>query len=289
MFDCCLSNYKVLKTITDVIKELTDEVSIYVDEDGLKVRSMDSSRVCLIHLDLHVKGFESFRVDKDLVIGINLQNLAKILKFGESGDKCILKAQDKASTLQVLLEASNQVRLQRFELKLLEIEEDVGEIDDYDHTCIVKLSSRRFEKTLRDLSSVCDSVTVQVNENYINFFGNGDVGSASVMIRSQDVEDEENGAVIKCKEPMQDDFALKYLCIFSHATALSDTVTLKLTNGLPIEVSFGINPNTKDDEDEEDNTQTEQSNETNKGVLKFLLAPKLVETDTQMMDTQMMM
>jgi len=72
MFDCQLADYKVLKVITDVVKELTEEVSVYVDEDGMKVRSMDSSKVCLIHLDLKSHGFNSFRVDKDLVIGINL-------------------------------------------------------------------------------------------------------------------------------------------------------------------------------------------------------------------------
>eukprot|EP01025_Chloroclados_australasicus_P015614 TRINITY_DN1751_c0_g3_i2.p1 TRINITY_DN1751_c0_g3~~TRINITY_DN1751_c0_g3_i2.p1 ORF type:complete len:262 (-),score=30.42 TRINITY_DN1751_c0_g3_i2:438-1223(-) len=259
MFDCQLADYKILKVITDVVKELTSEVSVRVDEDGLAIQSMDSSRVCLIHLDLKTHGFDAFRVDKDLDIGINLTNLAKILKFGENGDLVCLKAEDNASTLQVLLQAKNQVRIQRFELKLQELEQDNIDIEDFDYSCVVQLSSKRFEKTLRDLSSVCDSVTISVNESFINFQGAGDVGSASVMIRSQG-DPQEDTAVINCQEPMQDEFALKYLCIFSHAAQLSDKVTLKLTSGLPIQVAFNINPHNKEqDQDmEEEDTQVKK-------------------------------
>eukprot|EP01023_Acetabularia_acetabulum_P048562 TRINITY_DN5140_c0_g1_i1.p1 TRINITY_DN5140_c0_g1~~TRINITY_DN5140_c0_g1_i1.p1 ORF type:complete len:294 (+),score=34.26 TRINITY_DN5140_c0_g1_i1:58-939(+) len=293
MFDCQIADYRKLKYITDVIKELTNEVSIDVEDHGLQIRSMDSSRVCLITLFLKSTGFTSFRVDKNLSIGINLSNLAKVLKFGQSGDRCSLKAEDNASTLQILLEAQTSVRLQRFELKLQELEPDVGEIQDYEYSTVVQLSSKVLEKTLRDLSSVCDSVVISVNESFISFQGSGDVGTASVMIRSQEIEAEDT-AVIDCKEPMQDEFALKYLCIFSHAAQLSDKVTLKLSSGLPIQVTFNINVQRDTEEEADTQAEDEDSKKAKKeagqnwGELRFVLAPKLQDTDQMMDDTQMM-
>eukprot|EP01024_Parvocaulis_polyphysoides_P031563 TRINITY_DN28474_c1_g4_i2.p1 TRINITY_DN28474_c1_g4~~TRINITY_DN28474_c1_g4_i2.p1 ORF type:complete len:480 (-),score=44.60 TRINITY_DN28474_c1_g4_i2:201-1547(-) len=45
MFDCQLADYKVLKVITDVVKELTEEVSVYVDEENLGDESVEEDAV----------------------------------------------------------------------------------------------------------------------------------------------------------------------------------------------------------------------------------------------------
>jgi hypothetical protein len=44
------------------------------------MQSMDSSHVCLVSFDLRDSGFSHFRCDMPLTLGINLENLAKILK-----------------------------------------------------------------------------------------------------------------------------------------------------------------------------------------------------------------
>ena len=39
---------------------------------GLNLQAMDTANVCLVHMDLSHEGFEPYRCDKNIVLGINL-------------------------------------------------------------------------------------------------------------------------------------------------------------------------------------------------------------------------
>lgn len=83
----------MLKKIVDVLKELVKECNFEVNSEGIKVQAMDSSHVCLVTFHLRADGFEegNYRCDKPGHLGINVDNLQKILKcageFFVSGQK----------------------------------------------------------------------------------------------------------------------------------------------------------------------------------------------------------
>lgn len=70
----------VLKKLVDAVKELCKEVNWDVSSSGIQMQSMDSSHVCLVSFDLRDSGFSHFRCDMPLTLGINLENMAKVLK-----------------------------------------------------------------------------------------------------------------------------------------------------------------------------------------------------------------
>jgi proliferating cell nuclear antigen len=70
----------LLKKVVDAIKELCTEVNWEVSSQGLSMQAMDSSHVCLVALTILKEGFQHYRCDRPLTLGINLANLAKILK-----------------------------------------------------------------------------------------------------------------------------------------------------------------------------------------------------------------
>jgi proliferating cell nuclear antigen len=53
---------------------------------------MDSSHVALVALTLSSEGFEKFRCDKPMTLGLNIGNLSKVMKLGENDDTITLKA-----------------------------------------------------------------------------------------------------------------------------------------------------------------------------------------------------
>ena len=40
---------------------------------GMSLQAMDSSHVCLVSVDLNAEGFEPYRCDRNLTLGINMK------------------------------------------------------------------------------------------------------------------------------------------------------------------------------------------------------------------------
>jgi proliferating cell nuclear antigen len=62
---------------------------------------MDSAHVSLVALKLNESGFESYRCDKAITLGINLVDFSKILKMALNDDTLTLRADEVNSYLQI--------------------------------------------------------------------------------------------------------------------------------------------------------------------------------------------
>jgi proliferating cell nuclear antigen len=51
---------------------------------------MDSSHVALVSLNLTQDGFERYRADTNMVLGVNIANLSKVMKLADNGDTITL-------------------------------------------------------------------------------------------------------------------------------------------------------------------------------------------------------
>ena len=51
---------------------------------------MDSSHVALVSLNLSVEGFTTFRADTNMVLGVSIQNLAKVMRLADNNDSITL-------------------------------------------------------------------------------------------------------------------------------------------------------------------------------------------------------
>ena len=78
--------------------------NIILSDSGLSLQAMDSSHVALVSLTLGQNGFESYRADRAMTLGVSITNLAKVLKLASNDDKIILRAEEEASSLQIIFE-----------------------------------------------------------------------------------------------------------------------------------------------------------------------------------------
>jgi proliferating cell nuclear antigen len=63
---------------------------------------MDSSHVALVNLNLNMDGFEKFRADRPLTLGISIAHLAKVLKLVNQNDSVTLKCEDEPTYLTII-------------------------------------------------------------------------------------------------------------------------------------------------------------------------------------------
>jgi len=86
MFEAILSEALLLKKIIDSIKDLVTDVNIDVTPAGMSLQAMDSSHVALVSLTLGQNGFEAYRADRPMTLGVSIANLSKVLKLAGNED-----------------------------------------------------------------------------------------------------------------------------------------------------------------------------------------------------------
>ena len=74
---------------------------------------MDSSHVSLCALKLRAAGFDHYRCDKNISLGVNTPNLSKILRCAGNDDLVTIKSEEETDTLNMMFESPNQVSTAR--------------------------------------------------------------------------------------------------------------------------------------------------------------------------------
>ena len=71
---------------------------------------MDNSHVALVAVQLEPGGFDKYRCDRPMPLGVNLGSLTKVLKCAKDDDRVTLKASDNADVLNLVYEARSKSR-----------------------------------------------------------------------------------------------------------------------------------------------------------------------------------
>ena len=107
---------------------------------------MDTSHVSLVSMTIRSDGFDHFRCDRPLSMGMNLGNMAKMLKCAGNEDIITMKAEDSCDTITFMFESPNQERISDFELKLMNIDSEQLGIPDEEYAATVKMPSSEFAR-----------------------------------------------------------------------------------------------------------------------------------------------
>lgn len=72
MFEARLIEAGKLKKVLEAIKDLLNEASFDCSDSGIQLQAMDNSHVALVSLLLKSDGFDRYRCDRNLTMGMNL-------------------------------------------------------------------------------------------------------------------------------------------------------------------------------------------------------------------------
>lgn len=128
---------------------------------------MDSSHVALVSLNLTVDGFEKFRADTNMVLGVSIANLAKVMKLADNNDSITLQADQDASHLKIIFENAKTERTTEFTLNLITIDSEHLAIPETEYQSVVSINSGEFSKICRELYSLSETVNVATTPDYV--------------------------------------------------------------------------------------------------------------------------
>jgi len=217
---------------------------------------MDNFHVVLVSMLLRADGFSPYRCDRNIALGINLNSLTKVLRCAQNEDMVTLKAEDSPDSLNLVFENTENDRISEYDIKLMDIDQEHLGIPETEYSASITLPAAEFQRICRDLNQLSESVAIEATKEGVKFACSGDIGNGSVTLRShQNIEKPELSTKIDLTEPVALTFSLKYLVNFCKASSLSPTVTLSLSNEVPLLVEYKM-----------DN-----------GYVRFYLAPKIDE------------
>lgn len=272
MFEARLLQGSVLKKILEAIKDLVNEANFDCSSTGIKLQAMDSNHVSLVALNLKSEGFEHFRADRKLALGINLGSMSKILKCSGNDDIITLKAEDSGDAVTFMFESPKQTRISHFSLKLMDIDSEHLGIPSTEYKCVVKMPSTEFQRIVKEIATMGDTCKISTSKDGVKFSVSGDLGTGSIVCKqtatdddNEEESDKDNDKItIKMEEEVSLRFALRYLNFFAKATSLSPYVSLKMSPDVPLVVEYDMG---------------------DMGTLRFYLAPK-IDDDEETGSTQ---
>ena len=100
---------------------------------------MDGSHVALVSLNLSMEGFEHYRADTAMVLGLNVNLLAKVMKLADPNDSITLMAEDMPTHLKLIFENTKQERTTEFTLNLISLDQEHLAIPETEYSSIVSI------------------------------------------------------------------------------------------------------------------------------------------------------
>jgi len=259
MFEAKLVQGSMWKKILEAIKDLLNEAIFDCGSTGITLQAMDSSHVSLVSLSMSSEGFDTYRCDRNISMGIPLPSLCKIMKCSGNDDIITMKASDEPDNVQLVFESPNQEKVSDYEMKLVDLDTEHLGIPDTEYSCIVKMPSGEFQRICRDLSQLGDSVVIACTKEGVKFSASGELGTGNIKLsQNANTDKEEDAVTVDMNEAVCLTFALRYLNFFTKATPLSSKVTLSMSAGVPLVVEYEIE---------------------NLGFLRYYLAPKIEDND----------
>ena len=119
---------------------------------------MDSSHVALVSLTLGSMGFEEYRADRAMTLGISVTNLAKVLKLASNDDKITLRAEEEGSHLNITFENRRQEKRTEFQLNLITLDSEHLGIPETQYSSEVTMNAQDFQKLCKELHQLSETV-----------------------------------------------------------------------------------------------------------------------------------
>lgn len=246
------SSLNLLKKVVDCLLDFVEEAEFKLDESGINIQIMDSMHVALADIHLANTLFDSYRCDRNLVLGINLKSFSGILKDIQLEKECTLElhCQDDASCLVMVYESKTHNL--SFKIKLFSYDLETYNFPELEYTVEATMRTEKFMLVSRVIGSFADFLAIDAEKDKITFTQKGDAAESFMVLKSSFHEDID----IKVSNPVRKEIAMKYIKYISKVGMLTQTVRICMGKQSPIFFDFSLGEF---------------------GHMKFYIAPKIMD------------
>jgi proliferating cell nuclear antigen len=233
LFVAKFDDAKTWQSLIGAISALVDEANFEISSKGMTLRAMDPSRIAMVDFELPKSAFSHFECDEEGRIGINLDEMDKIVKRAGAGNSLELSLDREKNQLRITLQGRTR---RSFNISLINLGADRPPSLNVDFDINVKITADTLKEIIQDANIISDFIAIDAQPDNLMISARGDTGNLEVNIGKS----EEALLEYTVKQPAKSLYALEYLNDMMKAVAASDTVQLEFGKGTPIKLVFAV-------------------------------------------------
>jgi proliferating cell nuclear antigen len=220
-----------LRTIFEVLKDIVNDVNIYFQPEGIKILTLDTAHVTLVHMSLPAENFEEYSCPTEIVAGVNLSNMYKLFKSVSNSDSLRMSIDDRHEVICIEIRNSVKNSSTQFHLKLLDINEDDLIVPELEMDLVTTLPSVDFQRITRDMANLASEISIVRRGAILELSCRGDFADQKTEIICGSQENEKTVGGV---------YPLKYINLYTKATNLCSAVQLFQHENLPLIIRYSI-------------------------------------------------
>ena len=231
----------VIKVLCDVLKETLNDVNFCFDNQGMKVMAMDGSHIALVHIKLFAEKFEYYHCPDKLFVGLNMNNLYKLIKTVTNMDTItFFITEDNRHEFCIKIDNMDKNSTTTFNLKMLDIDENEIRIPDIQLDSVIAMPSNDFQRICRDMHNIADHITITAYSDKLKLSCDGDFASQQTTIGEANHGLVFSTSVVESDYEVTGRFSLKYINLFTKSTNLSNTLEIFLKKDYPFMMKYHV-------------------------------------------------
>lgn len=273
--DCLKS--ESFTTIFQYMKNFTEFINISFYEEGIYFQTMDNAHVSVVKLNIPEKWFSEYKCTTNVVLGININILHKILATKEKNQILHIIYEQESDSLEIHflnniekkekkgkkgkkneeINNTNEMKSydKHFQIPLVDLESEEMSIPSIDYEVEFSLFSVNFSNIVSQLKMFGDTMEFECSEEKITLFSNNsEFGKMSVVINVDDLTE----FSINEGSNLKQSFALTYLNHICAFHRLAKEIEIKIAKDYPLysfynlgegaNICFHLAPKMTDDE-----------------------------------------
>ncbi|BCS90791.1 MAG: DNA polymerase III sliding clamp [Candidatus Micrarchaeota archaeon] len=235
MLEVKLSSAEYWSACVQSIVNIVDEGSFIFGKDGVSLRAMDRSATSMVSFFMPKSSFITYNVADEHLnakIGLNLDNLSKILKRARKEEQLIIKNEEN----KLALEFINNKSRRKYALPLIEAATDANKEPSFEFTAVIEIDPYAFREMLKDAETISEIITLDINKESLSLLSKGDSGD----LEEVHTADTEYIKSLNVKERARSTFKLEMLSSMVSSAPKDSILKLSLSKDSPIRIDYNI-------------------------------------------------
>jgi len=231
MFEIEAEDAKFIKDCVDAIVNLIDEGILEVKPEGITLKAMDPSQIAMVSFSVPKASFSSYKVEAPEKVGLNFDNLAKILARTRGKERLKMTREENKLCLEFI---GGETR--RFKVPLLDLSAGPQKEPKIEYDATLKINAGQFKDMLRDATLISSHIALEATEAGFFVEARGD----SADLHTESGKTGAGVSELTVKKPAKANFPLQFLDDIAKACPNDVSLMLNLKTNAPIKVEYAI-------------------------------------------------
>ena len=216
------------------ISKIIEEASFKITSDGIRLRAMDPSSVVLVDFYIPSNAFYEYDVPAEVAVGVNMEELAKILRRARKGDELVLEVPSRGR-IGVSMEGRGS---RRFTLTGIELAYEEPPEVSFEETFKCKTLPKVFKDVIKELEPISDAVEIYAppEQGVLQLRAVGEIAEAQIELSSA------SGALIEYESlgEARSKYTIDYLVDIAAASQAAETLGIGLGVETPLRLTYEL-------------------------------------------------